>query len=159
MTANERQVGGDHYKNGGEEHWDRVHRLGLDYFQGQITKYVERCWEKNGVEDLQKARHFLDKYIELNAGRRGKKETERLMVNIEVLPMLMGTLPEDEVKKHPHPHVREFGAEVVPTGWVGYVFEGSDAQGFLYTCENCRGKFYIAAHNNPNNAHRCEGTT
>ena len=66
-NANERQVGGTHYKTGGEEHWDRVHRLGLDYFQAQITKYVERCWKKNGVEDLKKARHFLDKYIELRS--------------------------------------------------------------------------------------------
>jgi hypothetical protein len=65
MGANERQVGGDHYKVGGEEHWDRVARLGLDYFQAQITKYVERCWEKNGLQDLEKAQHFLQKYIEL----------------------------------------------------------------------------------------------
>lgn len=63
--ANSRQVGGDHYKTGGEEHWDRVNRLQLDYFQGQITKYVERWKKKNGVEDLRKARHFLDKYIEI----------------------------------------------------------------------------------------------
>ncbi len=65
MKANETQVGGDHYKTGGEEHWDRVRRLDLDYFQGQITKYVERWKKKNGVEDLRKARHFLDKYIEI----------------------------------------------------------------------------------------------
>lgn len=65
MGANDQQIGGHHYKVGGEEHWDRVHRLGLDYFQAQITKYVERWKKKNGVEDLRKARHFLDKYIEL----------------------------------------------------------------------------------------------
>lgn len=65
MSANERQVGGEHYKTGGEEHWDRVARLKLDYFQGQITKYVERWNKKGGVQDLKKARHFLDKYIEL----------------------------------------------------------------------------------------------
>lgn len=74
MNANERQVGGDHYKqkDGSEEHWDRVARLGLDYFQGQITKYVERCWKKNGLDDLRKARHFLDKYIELKEAEAGK---------------------------------------------------------------------------------------
>ena len=66
MKANDMQVGGNHYKKGGEEHWDRVNRLGLDYFQGQITKYVERWKDKNGVEDLKKARHFLDKYIEIH---------------------------------------------------------------------------------------------
>jgi hypothetical protein len=69
--ANSRQVGGNHYKHGGEEHWDRVCRLGLDYFQAQITKYIERCKLKNGIEDLKKARHFLDKYIELH--NRGAK--------------------------------------------------------------------------------------
>lgn len=63
--ANSRQVGGNHYKTGGEEHWDRVNRLQLDYFQGQITRYVERWKLKNGIEDLKKARHFLDKYIEI----------------------------------------------------------------------------------------------
>lgn len=79
-SANERQVGGDHYKKHGttgEQHWDRAARLGLDYFQAQATKYIERCWDKNGVQDLEKARHFIDKYIELSrvAGRLGKLET------------------------------------------------------------------------------------
>lgn len=69
MKANDRQVGGDHYRTASSQHWDRVAELGLDYFQGQITKYVERWKKKNGVQDLEKARHFLDKYIELaNAG-------------------------------------------------------------------------------------------
>jgi hypothetical protein len=68
MAANDRQVGGDHYKRHGEtgeQHWDRVARLGLDYFQAAITKYVERWKEKGGIQDLEKARHYLDKYIEL----------------------------------------------------------------------------------------------
>lgn len=70
MKANSRQVGGKHYKHDGEEHWDRVARLGLDYFQAQITKYVERCWEKGGVQDLEKAKHFLEKYIEIQRNPR-----------------------------------------------------------------------------------------
>jgi hypothetical protein len=69
--ANEKQVGGTHYKKeGGEEHWDRVWRLyGRGYFIGCITKYLERYPEKNGIQDLQKAKHFLDKLIELEAER------------------------------------------------------------------------------------------
>ncbi len=70
--SNSRQVGGTHYKTGGEEHWDRVARLGLDYFQGQITKYVERWKKKNGIQDLEKAKHFLEKYIELVRGGKVK---------------------------------------------------------------------------------------
>jgi hypothetical protein len=66
MSANARQVGGDHYKTGGEEHWDRQWRLyGRGYFVGCITKYIERYHEKNGLQDLQKAQHFLEKLIEL----------------------------------------------------------------------------------------------
>ena len=64
--ANTVQVGGSHYKSDGfPEHWDIVHHYRLDYFQGQITKYVMRWRKKGGLEDLRKARHFLDKYIEL----------------------------------------------------------------------------------------------
>lgn len=68
MGANDRQVGGKHYKkvDGTVEHWDIVAQHGLDYFQGQITKYVMRWKDKGGLQDLEKARHFLEKYIELN---------------------------------------------------------------------------------------------
>lgn len=72
QPANERQVGGSHYKTNGEEHWDRVYRLELDYFQACITKYVERWKKKNGIEDLEKARHYLDKYIELEKSKQEK---------------------------------------------------------------------------------------
>lgn len=64
-TANARQVGGDHYRTS-IQHWDYVWANGLDYFQAQITKYVSRWKKKGRLQDLHKARHFLDKYIELN---------------------------------------------------------------------------------------------
>jgi hypothetical protein len=65
MTANDRQVGGDHYKKGGEEHWDRAFRLKHDPFQYIITKWVERHKEKGGLQDLEKAKHAIEKYIEV----------------------------------------------------------------------------------------------
>lgn len=68
MSANKTQIGGSHYKSDGdsEEHWDRVDRLGLNYFQACATKYIERCYLKdNAVQDLQKAAHFIQKLIEL----------------------------------------------------------------------------------------------
>lgn len=69
--ANEHQVGGSHYASPtGVQHWDVVVMLKLDYFQGQITKYTIRWRKKGGLDDLHKARHFLDKYIEeIEAGR------------------------------------------------------------------------------------------
>jgi len=70
--ANDHQVGGTHYLNkskSGQEHWDIVWDFDLDYFQGQITKYVMRWRAKGGIQDLYKARHYLDKYIEELNGR------------------------------------------------------------------------------------------
>ena len=71
MSANEKQVGGDHYKRPGhEEHWDRMWRLfGRGYFVGQITKYAERYMFKEGIKDLEKAKHFVEKLIELEKGK------------------------------------------------------------------------------------------
>jgi hypothetical protein len=64
MSANDKQVAGTHYRSG-IQHWDYVVANDLDYFQGQITKYVTRWKKKNGVADLLKAQHFLEKYIEI----------------------------------------------------------------------------------------------
>jgi hypothetical protein len=64
--ANEMQVGGMHYARGAKmQHWDMVAEFELDYFQGQITKYLFRWRAKGGVQDLEKAAHYLAKYIEL----------------------------------------------------------------------------------------------
>lgn len=65
MPANDRQVGGGHYGGKQVQHWDLVFAFKWDYFQAQIIKYVMRHAQKNGLEDLQKAQHFLEKYIEL----------------------------------------------------------------------------------------------
>lgn len=84
MSANERQVGGNHYKKGGEEHWDRQWRLyGRGYFVGCITKYVERYHDKNGVQDLEKAQHFLEKLIELE---KSKRQEDAGRVNLSLYP-------------------------------------------------------------------------
>lgn len=68
---NAKQVGGDHYaKHGDLQHWDVVVHFALDYFQGNITKYLFRWRSKGGVQDLEKAQHYLEKYLALvKAGR------------------------------------------------------------------------------------------
>ena len=65
-APNDIQVGGDHYKTQGIQTWDYITANKLDYFQGNIVKYVSRWKDKGGVEDLKKARHYLDKYIEVS---------------------------------------------------------------------------------------------
>ena len=61
--ANARQIGGDHYK-GDIEPWDAIAAWKLGFLEGNIVKYIARYKRKGGVEDLNKARHYLDKLIE-----------------------------------------------------------------------------------------------
>lgn len=63
-SANSRQVGGSHYKDKRIEPWDFILANGMDFFQGEVIKHVSRWRDKAGLEDLLKARHYLDKYIE-----------------------------------------------------------------------------------------------
>lgn len=68
-TANATQVGGDHYKKKAIQPWDYIAANDLNFFQGSIVKYVTRYRDKNGVTDLQKALHFLQKLIELESSK------------------------------------------------------------------------------------------
>jgi hypothetical protein len=72
MGVNDRQVGGTHYAtSSGIQHWDLVELNGLGYLEGCATKYVTRWRRKNGVQDLDKAVHFIEKLRELHdAGSR-----------------------------------------------------------------------------------------
>jgi len=74
MSANDTQVGGTHYRQSGKElqHWDLAVLYQWDPFQYQITKYVMRWKHKHStheerLRDLQKAAHFLQKYMEVAA--------------------------------------------------------------------------------------------
>lgn len=66
VTPNDVQVGGSHYKEQDIQVWDAIHAWKLGYFSGNVVKYVARHTKKNGVNDLRKARHYLDKLIELH---------------------------------------------------------------------------------------------
>lgn len=64
MTVNDEQVGGHHYQKGSIQPWDFVVANDLDFFQGNILKYLTRWKHKGGIADLEKARHYLEKYTE-----------------------------------------------------------------------------------------------
>ena len=55
-----------HYTKG-IEMWEYAHSQGLDFFEGNIIKYVTRWRHKNGMEDLLKAKQYLDKLIKNNS--------------------------------------------------------------------------------------------
>ena len=59
------QIGGGHYKSMAIQPVEYAHRNGLNFCQGNVVKYVSRYRDKNGKQDLLKARHFIDLLIEL----------------------------------------------------------------------------------------------
>ena len=63
-NANDRQEGGAHYKQHKVQVWDAIIDWDCGYLAGNVIKYVVRFRDKNGIEDLKKARHYLDKLIE-----------------------------------------------------------------------------------------------
>lgn len=52
-----------HYTQGNMEVITAIEGLGLDYHQGNILKYVARYKYKNGVEDLRKAKWYIDRLL------------------------------------------------------------------------------------------------
>lgn len=65
MAANDQQVGGAHYQKGKVQHWDVVTIYGICYLMGNASKYLLRWRDKNGVQDLQKCQHYVDKAVEM----------------------------------------------------------------------------------------------
>jgi hypothetical protein len=65
MSAKAEQVGGQHYKDMAIQPAEFIHKNGIGYMEGNVIKYVVRWRNKNGVEDLKKARHYLDLLIEM----------------------------------------------------------------------------------------------
>jgi hypothetical protein len=60
-----------YYTHGTIETWDFILDKGMNFLEGNVIKYVTRWREKNGVEDLKKARVYLDKLIE-EAGKKNE---------------------------------------------------------------------------------------
>jgi hypothetical protein len=56
----ETQVGGNHYKNMAIQPIEYIMQNNLGYCEANIVKYVSRWKDKNGLEDLKKARHYID---------------------------------------------------------------------------------------------------
>jgi len=59
------QVGGNHYKDMVIQPVEFIWKNKIGYVEGSIIKYVCRWQSKNGIEDLRKARHYIDLLIEM----------------------------------------------------------------------------------------------
>lgn len=62
------QAGGDHYKSMKIQPIEFIHANGLDFFQGNMLKYLCRHKSKGGVDDLMKVIHYAQLALELQYG-------------------------------------------------------------------------------------------
>lgn len=62
------QEGGDHYKDLVIQPVEYIHRNGIGFCEGCAIKYLTRWKAKGGIEDLRKAKHFIDLLIEMEQG-------------------------------------------------------------------------------------------
>lgn len=73
MGASDTQIGGTHYSSKRIQPWDAMeswmsHEQFKGFLRGNAIKYIARCDDKGGIEDIKKARHYLDKLIEISEG-------------------------------------------------------------------------------------------
>ena len=73
--ANSRQVGGSHYE-AELQHWDVIESYGVGYIEGCSSKYVTRARKKNGLQDVEKTIHYIEKLLEIRRPPRGSVPIE-----------------------------------------------------------------------------------
>jgi hypothetical protein len=65
MRPLEQQIGGSHYKKLAIQPIEYIHGNGIGYMEGNAIKYLTRWRDKGGVQDLEKARHYIDLLIDM----------------------------------------------------------------------------------------------
>jgi hypothetical protein len=78
MSIDTHQVGGDHYASKSVQPWQAMEswmsaEAFSGYLQGNCIKYLSRYRDKNGIEDLKKAQHYLAKLCEHESERNDKR--------------------------------------------------------------------------------------
>lgn len=92
FDLNKTQIGGDHYTSKSVQPWEAMqswmsHEEFTGFLRGNVIKYVARCNDKGGIEDLQKAQHYLDKLIEVMGAesQEGDPVTTPISVSDDVM--------------------------------------------------------------------------
>jgi hypothetical protein len=65
QNATDKQVGGNHYKDLPIQPIEYIHANAMGYMEGNVVKYISRWRKKNGMADLEKAKHYIELLIEL----------------------------------------------------------------------------------------------
>ena len=76
MSALDIQVDGGHYKNLKIQPVEYIHANGIGYMEGNVIKYVTRWRDKNGIKDLEKAKHYIELLIEMESKEKSDDNSE-----------------------------------------------------------------------------------
>lgn len=74
VSALDTQIGGQHYKDKAIQPVEFIHANHLGFCEGNVVKYISRWRQKNGIADLQKAKHYLELLIELESSAQQKSQ-------------------------------------------------------------------------------------
>lgn len=69
-----KQVSGNHYKQFAIQPVEFINANNLSYMQGNVIKYVVRYPFKNGIADLEKAKHYIEMMIEFERNKQLDKK-------------------------------------------------------------------------------------
>jgi hypothetical protein len=83
-NINSTQIGGAHYLKNEIQPWTYIIANNLGYLEGSAIKYITRWKDKNGITDLEKAIHFLQKLIETELA---KPSVSSMAQHSELLPV------------------------------------------------------------------------
>lgn len=75
MKATERQEGGSHYSKYTIQPTEFIYANHVPFIEGNIIKYILRHRDKNGIQDLLKAKHYIDLLIQFEY-ENGNNETK-----------------------------------------------------------------------------------
>ena len=64
MKSYKKQVGGSHYKKYKIQPVEFIVKNNIGFCEGNIIKYILRFKEKGGVQDLEKAKHYIELLID-----------------------------------------------------------------------------------------------
>lgn len=86
MSADSKQVGGDHYQTEIQHH-EFVRKNKIPWHEGCAIKYIVRHLRKNGIQDLLKAVHYILLLLPMEYSEEDQKE---------FYTQLRALLPEEE---------------------------------------------------------------
>jgi len=72
------KISPDYYQRGNIEVTDFIIDQSMSFLEGNVVKYITRYKEKSGIEDLRKARWYLEKLIEEQVKHSENNKIRRL---------------------------------------------------------------------------------